>query len=54
MDGPEALARQVQALLGDPALRRSDGEAARRYVERHHLLDTAATTLGSELKALLA
>ena len=53
-DGPEALARQVQALLGDPALRRSDGESARRYVERFHLLDTAAATLGAELKALLA
>lgn len=53
-DGPEALARQVEALLGDPALRRSDGESALRHVERFHLLDTAANTLGAELKALLA
>lgn len=48
-DDPEALAREIVALLGDPGRRRRLGEAGRRYVEAHHGWDALA---GSVLAAL--
>ena len=51
-DAPEAFAAAVVALLRDPALRREQGQRARRYVERHHRWDEVGTALESLLLAV--
>jgi sugar transferase (PEP-CTERM/EpsH1 system associated) len=48
-DSPDAFAREVVTLLGDPDLRRDLGERARRYVERHHRWEE----IGAMFEALL-
>jgi len=48
-DQPRAFADEVLRLLQDPVLRRSQGIAARRYVECHHRWDTQ----GADLEALI-
>lgn len=52
-DGPNGLARRIDTLLSDAALRRSEGDQAREYVTRHHLLPSAIRTLTLGLKPLL-
>lgn len=44
-DGPRELARQIGALLADPAARAALGAAGRAYVERHHSWATSAALL---------
>lgn len=44
-DEPLTFARQVLTLLADPALRRSLGQAGRRFVEREHSWNAAAAHL---------
>lgn len=52
--GAEGLAAALARLLHDPALRRAEGEAARRHVAAHHLLPAAARTLRDALAPLCA
>jgi len=42
---PQAFARQVLALLANPAWQRQMGEAGRQFVERHHSWDAMAAQL---------
>jgi sugar transferase (PEP-CTERM/EpsH1 system associated) len=51
-DGPDALAREVVALLRDAALRRACGRAARLYAERHHHWERLGERLDSILSAV--
>lgn len=48
--GPAALARNADAMLGDPAERATAGAEARAEVAAHHLLPAAARTLTQALK----
>ncbi|MGC3938669.1 glycosyltransferase family 4 protein [Roseobacter sp. EG26] len=43
--GPEALARDLDALLGDSGARIARGQAARKYVADHHLMPAASRVL---------
>lgn len=49
-DGPTALARDIDALLADPAARAAAGATARTQVAAHHLLPAAARTLAQALQ----
>ena len=46
-DEPQAFARHVERLLGNPSLRRELGLSGRRYVEQHHSWDVVAARLES-------
>ena len=52
--GPAALARQIDRLLEDTALRQSAAQQARDYIAEHHLIASAARTLDVSLKELLS
>jgi glycosyltransferase involved in cell wall biosynthesis len=54
VDDPGALATATARLLGDAALRRSMGEAARRHCRDHFSLDAVADRWLSLLEPLLA
>lgn len=49
-DGPTALARDIDALLSDPAARAAAGATARAQVAAQHLLPAAARTLSQALQ----
>jgi len=49
-DGPAALARNIDALLADPAARAAAGKTARTQVAAQHLLPAAARTLTQTLQ----
>ncbi|WP_345889583.1 glycosyltransferase family 4 protein [Pseudosulfitobacter sp. DSM 107133] len=49
-DGPEALARNIDALLADPVARAAAGATARAQVAAHHLLPAATRTLTQALQ----
>ncbi|WP_380993643.1 glycosyltransferase family 4 protein [Sedimentitalea sp. HM32M-2] len=51
--GPAALARRIDALLGDAALRRRLGMAARQAISENHLADRARATFWSAVSPLL-
>jgi glycosyltransferase involved in cell wall biosynthesis len=48
-----AMADRVEALLSDPALRRSVGERLRAHVEAHHGIDRSAAMVADEIRRLL-
>ena len=52
-EGPEAMAARLAALLQDTDARRAAGTTARHAMRDHHLLGTAARTLGAVLEAAL-
>ena len=52
--GAAALAARIRLLLNDPGLGRACGLAAQNYMRDHHLLDSAAKTLGAVLENLRA
>lgn len=52
-DGPQAMARQIDVLLGNPKHRLEEGARARDHVAAHHLLPTASRTLCDTLAELL-
>lgn len=52
-DGPQALAREIDVLLADPALRLTRGATARTAVAERHLVGSARTTFWSAVKPLL-
>ena len=51
-DDPRAFARGVARLLGDPALRRSLGDAARRRVEREYSMDALQVSMREAMNAV--
>ena len=53
-DGPEALARQIDRLLGDAVLRHQLGDAARARIAARHLMPAAAGILRGALLPLVA
>lgn len=53
-DGPGALADCIERLLRDPQLRTNGAEAARMHIAQHHLIGSAARTLGDALGQLMA
>jgi glycosyltransferase involved in cell wall biosynthesis len=50
----DALAAALARLIGDPALRRSMGEAARRFVASERTIDQACVTLAAGLEQAIA
>jgi len=52
-DGPEAMARALDVLMADPALRLSRGTDARARVTDRHLLPSAAATLSAGIGAVM-
>ena len=52
--GANPLAAQIDALIGDAALRARHGAAARRFVRDHHLMDSARQTLRDVIDEVLA
>ena len=52
-DGPQALARQIDALIADPAKRRLAGDRARAHIRSHHLAHAAARQFWSAVSPLL-
>ncbi len=52
-DGPEALARQIDRLLSDPALRAQRGMQARHMIEAHHLAPAASACFWQAVTPLL-
>lgn len=52
--GAAALAARIRLLLNDPDLGSAHGLAAQKYVRDHHLLGSAAKTLGAVLENLRA
>lgn len=53
-DTPETLARECVTILADAPLQRTLGEAARRYVERHHHWERLGEQLDGILSALVS
>ncbi|WP_299667173.1 glycosyltransferase family 4 protein [uncultured Ruegeria sp.] len=51
--GPKALAARIQMYLGDPALRRSEGERARAYIAQRHLISSATEQFWTAVRPLL-
>ncbi len=51
--GPRALARRIDHLMSDPALRKREGRNCRETVERNNMLSAAQTTLRATLTPLL-
>lgn len=52
--GPEALAQEIDLLLGDCAERARRGQAARDYLATHHLLGAASKTLCDAITGAIA
>jgi len=52
-DGPEALAAQIAALLGDPELRKTRGAQARAMIARSHLRPAATDRFWTAVTPLL-
>ena len=51
--GPAALAERIERLLVDADLRRAEGEKARAYVARRHLMPSATRTFWSAVSHLI-
>jgi glycosyltransferase involved in cell wall biosynthesis len=52
-DNPAGLAREILALLADPALRQRCAREGRRYVERHHRWEDHHATLSRLLREVV-